>query len=466
MGLVFRAQQARPERIVALKVIAPELASNEAFRARFEQESAVAAQIEHPNVIPVYEVGEDRGIVFIAMRFVDGVNLGELRRRSGRLEPAHATRLIGQVASALDAAHARGLVHRDVKPGNMLVSGTDPEEHIYLTDFGLTKRNDESRGLTASGMYVGTLDYIAPEQVTGERVGAATDVYSLGCVLYELLSGSVPFPRETDVAKVFAHVSGQAQPLRELVPEVPPRLSRVVEQAMSKDPSDRHGSAGAFAREARQAAVETLVGTPPRGIPTRPAAPIPKVVSQETVAKATKLKEGDGLAAAPKEDVPAVPAGVVPTAPAPRSSTPEKTSSPSRFSLPRRRLLVAVLGSAVIAIATIAIALAPGSGRVAGAKVADPQRDPLTATQLSHALKLRAVPIVSPRAPSRPRHRTASPSRPRKRAAAPSASAARPAISETVAAPPPSQPVRETPPATTPSTPKPETPEKFVSKPE
>jgi serine/threonine protein kinase len=304
MGLVFRARQARPDRMVALKVIAPELASDEAFRARFEQESSVAAQIEHPNVIPVYEVGEDGGIVFIAMRFVNGTDLGKLRGRCGRLEPAHATRLVSQVASALDAAHARGLVHRDVKPGNMLVSGTDPEEHIYLTDFGLTKRNNESRGLTASGMYVGTLDYIAPEQVTGNRVDASTDVYSLGCVLYELLAGGVPFPRETDAAKVFAHVSSQAPPLIELIPDVPPQLSRVVERAMAKDPADRYESAGAFARAARETALdwdlaraarETSVRPPPvseRNLATRPAPPVVRSATRAGATE-TKLKQAD-----------------------------------------------------------------------------------------------------------------------------------------------------------------------------
>ena len=204
MGLVYRARQRRPDRIVAIKVIAPELAADPDFRARFEQESATAAEIEHPNVIPVYEVGEDDGLLFISMRFVHGVDLGRLLEETGRMPPERAGNLIAQVADALDAAHARGLIHRDVKPGNILVAERD---HVYLTDFGLTKRATESHGMTQTGMFVGTVDYIAPEQVEGRHVDARADIYALGCVTYQLLTGAVPFPRDSDVAKIFAHVT-------------------------------------------------------------------------------------------------------------------------------------------------------------------------------------------------------------------------------------------------------------------
>ena len=204
MGLVYRARQTRPERIVAIKVIAPELAADGDFRARFEQESATAAEIEHPNVIPVYEIGEEGGLLYIAMRFVRGVDLGGLLAQSGRLDPGRVARLVSQVAAALDAAHARGLVHRDVKPGNILIAGDD---HVYLTDFGLTKRIADSHGMTQTGMFVGTVDYIAPEQIEGRSVDARADVYALGCVAYELLSGKVPFPRDSEMAKLYAHVN-------------------------------------------------------------------------------------------------------------------------------------------------------------------------------------------------------------------------------------------------------------------
>jgi DNA-binding NarL/FixJ family response regulator len=247
MGIVYRAHQRLPDRTVALKVILPELAADPEFRARFERESTAAAQIEHPNVIPVYAVGEEGGVLYITMRFVDGVDLGALLARARRLTPERGTHLVSQVADALDAAHARGLVHRDVKPGNILVTASD---HVYLTDFGLTKRSADTHGMTATGMFVGSVDYVAPEQIEGRHVDARTDVYSLACVLFELLSGSVPFPRDTEVAKIFAHVSDPPPRLE----NVPAALASVVERGMAKRPDDRFPSAGEFGRAALAAA--------------------------------------------------------------------------------------------------------------------------------------------------------------------------------------------------------------------
>jgi serine/threonine protein kinase len=241
MGLVYRARQRRPDRIVAIKLIAPELAADLAFRARFEQESTTAAQIEHPNVIPVYEVGEEDELLYIAMRYVDGVDLGGLLANSGPLAPVRAAHLTAQVADALDAAHVRGLVHRDVKPGNILVTTRD---HVYLTDFGLTKRTAETRGPTQTGMFVGTVDYIAPEQIEGRRVDARADIYALGCVVYEMLSGSVPFPRDSDLAKLYAHANDPLPPLQ----GVPEPLAAAVTRATAKRPEDRFLSAGDFGR--------------------------------------------------------------------------------------------------------------------------------------------------------------------------------------------------------------------------
>ena len=243
MGLVYRARQRRPERVVAIKVIAPELAADASFRARFEQESSIAAQIEHPNVIPVYAVDEDGGLLFIAMRFVQGTDLGAILAEHGALPPERATRLIAQAADALDAAHSRGLIHRDVKPGNILV---DIGDHVYLTDFGLTKRSADTSGITKTGMFVGTVDYIAPEQVEGRRLDARADVYALGCVLYQTLSGGVPFPRDSDIAKIFAHVNDEPAPLT----GVPAELAAAVSRAMAKRPEDRYVSAGDFGRAA------------------------------------------------------------------------------------------------------------------------------------------------------------------------------------------------------------------------
>jgi DNA-binding NarL/FixJ family response regulator len=276
MGLVYRARQRRPDRTVALKIIVPELGANSAFRARFERESNVAAQIEHPNVIPVYEVGEEEGLLYIAMRFVEGVDLGGLLAQSGQLAPERATRLIWQVGDALDAAHARGLVHRDIKPGNVLVADRD---HVYLTDFGLSKRIDETQGMTATGMFVGTVNYIAPEQIEGRRIDGRADIYSLGCVLFELLSGNVPFPRDSEIATIFAHVN-DLPPRLENVPEP---LAEVVVRAMAKRPGDRFQSAGEFARAALSATAATQarpLAYPP-GIASPPSAPSETAVPRD-----------------------------------------------------------------------------------------------------------------------------------------------------------------------------------------
>ena len=258
MGLVYRAWDDRLRRVVAIKVIAPHMAADPNFRERFEREPLLAAQIEHPNVIPVYEVGEYGGSVFIVMRYVDGVDLGELLRRSGPLDPRAAVAIVNQIAAALDAAHAHGLVHRDVKPSNVLVTGEPGSEHVYLTDFGITKPMAQASGLTATGALVGTIDYAAPEQLLGGPVDGRIDVYALGCVLYQLLTGTVPFPRETDPAKIIAHVSDSPPPASTIAPSLPPALDRVLAKAMAKTPQERYASAGDFGR----AAVASAEGQP------------------------------------------------------------------------------------------------------------------------------------------------------------------------------------------------------------
>ncbi len=274
MGVVYRARQLRPERIVALKVISPELASDPAFQDRFKRESEIAAQIEHPNVIPVYAVGEEAGVLYIAMRFVVGTDLRATLTQEGRLEPQRAAAIVDQVAQALDAAHARGLVHRDVKPGNVLVSTDGGREHVYLTDFGLSRRVESSQGLTATGALVGTIDYIAPEQARGERVDARTDVYSLGCMLFHVLTGTVPFPRPNEVAKLYAHTAEPPPAARERVAELPAALDAVLARAMAKDPDDRFPSAGDLGRAALGAVGGARVVDGERSVATGPAAPV------------------------------------------------------------------------------------------------------------------------------------------------------------------------------------------------
>ena len=250
MGVVYRAAQISLGRPVALKVISETLSDREGFRERFVRESRLAASLDHPNVIPVYAAGEHDGVLYIAMRFVDGTDLRALLAAEGALDPARAAGVVAQVASALDAAHERGLVHRDVKPANILVAARGGGEHTYLTDFGLTKRTASDSGLTAAGEWVGTLDYVAPEQVRGEHVDSRADVYALGCVLYELLTGQVPFPRDDDIAKLWAHISDPAPAVLDLAPDTPRALAGVAARCMAKEPGDRFQTAGEMGRAA------------------------------------------------------------------------------------------------------------------------------------------------------------------------------------------------------------------------
>jgi predicted ATPase len=253
MGIVYRARQLKLERFVALKVIAGPLVGDPQFRERFRREATAAAALEHPHVVPVFEADERNGVLYLAMRLIEGVDLSTLIRRETGLEPHRAVRLVEQVASALDAAHARGLVHRDVKPANVLVMAGEGPEHGYLTDFGIAKRHGSGPGLTKPGTLVGTLDYMSPEALRGETVGPASDIYALGCVLYEALAAEVPFREVTDVATIAAHLNEPPPSVREQVPELPEAIDHVVSRALAKDPGERFPSAGALAADALRA---------------------------------------------------------------------------------------------------------------------------------------------------------------------------------------------------------------------
>jgi Protein kinase domain len=260
MGVVYRAHDSALERVVALKVIAPEHARDAKYRRRFVREALATAGLDHPNVIPVYDAGEDEdGQLYIAMRFVNGDDLGSLLHERGALDPALAAELVSQAASALDAAHARGLVHRDVKPANVLVaSGERP--HVYLTDFGLAKWEDTTSGLTSTGGWLGTPDYLAPEQVEGGKPDARTDVYALGCVLFAGLTGRPPFADVPKLRKATAHVHELPPALRDVYPAVPKAFEQVVRRALAKDPGKRYSSAG----ELGAAAMDAARGVRPR----------------------------------------------------------------------------------------------------------------------------------------------------------------------------------------------------------
>ncbi|OQR61234.1 serine/threonine protein kinase [Streptomyces maremycinicus] len=275
MAVVYRAHDLRLDRTVALKLLAPELARNDVFRKRFTHESRVAAAIDHPHIVPVFEADETDGILYIAMRYVEGSDLRHLLDREGPLLPATAVRIAAQVASALDAAHEHGLVHRDVKPGNVLVApGTDSDhpEHVYLTDFGLTKKSLSLTGFTSVGQFVGTLDYVAPEQISGQPVDGRCDVYGLACVVYECLAGRPPFRRDDDVALLWAHQHADPPPLTESRPGLPPYLDAVFARALAKSPEARQPTCAAFVAGLRPTPGGTgglahppteLAGTPP-----------------------------------------------------------------------------------------------------------------------------------------------------------------------------------------------------------
>ena len=255
MGLVYKATDAELERTVALKIIAPEHTQNPHAATRFKSEARLAASLEHPNIVPIHRGGEYHGVLYLAMRYVPGTNLRQVIDR-GQLGLDRIKRVVRSVASALDAAHERGLVHRDVKPANILISGAAPHEQIYLTDFGLTKKLGSPGSLTQTGAWVGTADYVAPEQIQGGDVDARTDVYSLGCVLYEMLTGSVAYPKDNDMAKLWAHVQDPPPSPRLKRPELVEAFDDVVSRSTAKYPSDRYAKASDLADAVDRAVAE------------------------------------------------------------------------------------------------------------------------------------------------------------------------------------------------------------------
>ena len=283
MAVVYRARDVRLDRWVALKVLALDYAQDEAFRQRFIRESRTAASVDHPNIIPIFDAGEAGGVLYIAMRYVAGQDVHSLLHSAGPLPVARALSIVGQVASALDAAHACGLVHRDVKPANMLLGGaadTGRADHVYLSDFGISKQLNATSSLTMTGQVLGTLNYLAPEQIEGRQVDGRADAYALACTAFELLAGAPPFRRDENMAVMWAQLNAPppaadqppARPAARRGPGAGPRAGQVPGRPLSP-------AAVAFSAALQQACAPVLDGTagpvpgspPPRA--TRPAAP-------------------------------------------------------------------------------------------------------------------------------------------------------------------------------------------------
>ena len=328
MAVVFRARDERLGRLVALKILAPGLAEDQEFRRRFIAESRAAAKVEDPHIIPIYEAGEADGVLFIAMRFVAGGDLRRVLEREGALAPGRAVEFISPVASALDAAHRAGLVHRDVKPANILVDASpDRPDHVYLSDFGVSKGAVSSASLT--GQFLGTPNYSAPEQIQCLAVDGRADQYALACVAYQLLTGEVPFERDQHMAVLYAHVSEPPPSLVARRPDLPSAADRVLARAMAKAPENRYGCCRDFADALREAlSLSPYHSRSPASAldyqPTQPVSPPPR---------------SNGLAAAG--------AGTA-------AVTPSVTAK-------RKRWLALVMSVTVmLGIAAVALAVAPG----------------------------------------------------------------------------------------------------------
>jgi Protein kinase domain len=347
MAVVFRARDEQLGRLVALKIMDPAVASDPEFRERFARESRAAAAVDDPHIIPVFEAGESAGMLFIAMRYVPGGDVRSLLTREGPLRVDRASAILVSVASALDAAHAAGLVHRDVKPGNMLMDVRQGRpDHVYLADFGLTKTTSGAVALTSTGRFVGTADYAAPEQIGGRAVDGRADQYALACAAVEMLTGQPPFPLENVMAVLTAHMYKAPPPVSVRRHELPAELDAVLGRALAKSPGDRYPSCGAFTAAFQHAAGSGR--------------------SETLVAAGTSLRgtggESAGLASDGPGSVPAEPQATRPWA-LPRPAEPPRRTDGAVSRGHRWRLAIAAAAAAAVAAAVVAfLALAQPGG--------------------------------------------------------------------------------------------------------
>jgi serine/threonine protein kinase len=380
MGVVYKAMDIDLDRAVALKLIAPEWMEDENAAARFRTEARLAASLEHPNIVPVHRGGEENGVLYLAMRFVPGTNLRRMIDRSPLPLETTGT-ILTQIAGALDAAHSRGLVHRDVKPANILISDETAHTHAYLTDFGLTKRPGSTGSLTGTGLWVGTADYVAPEQIQGQAIDGRADVYSLGCVLYEMLTGQVAYPKDGDIAKLWAHISNPPPQPSAARGELVPAFDEVVARATAKDPADRYATAGEMATAAREAIalqgqVQAGSAVPPPPVPVAP----PAWTATPSSTPASAPPSGASMRPAAEPAPAASQAASAPPA-APPPGAPPARSAPGRHSI------AAIALVALGALAIVAVLLVSSGGKdksptaASGAKApTEPAGDKLAGT--------------------------------------------------------------------------------------
>jgi Protein kinase domain len=350
MAVVFRARDEQLGRLVALKIMDPAVASDPEFRERFARESRAAAAVDDPHIIPVFEAGESAGMLFIAMRYVPGGDVRSLLTREGPLRVDRASAILVSVASALDAAHAAGLVHRDVKPGNMLMDVRQGRpDHVYLADFGLTKTTSGAVALTSTGRFVGTADYAAPEQIGGRAVDGRADQYALACAAVEMLTGQPLFPLENVMAVLTAHMYKAPPPVSVRRHGLPAELDAVLGRALAKSPGDRYPSCGDFTAAFQHAAGSGR--------------------SETLVAAGASLRrtegESAGLASDGPGSVPAEPQATRPWA-RPRPVGPTGRIDVAGGRGHRWRLAIAAAAAAVVAAAVIAFLVLAQPGRAPG----------------------------------------------------------------------------------------------------
>lgn len=365
MSIVYLAAHTRLERKVALKLLSPQLSDDQAFRERFVRESKLAASLDHPNIIPIYEANEADGVFFIAMRYVKGADLRTLLQ-AGPLDPQRTVAIVDQTANALVAAHAHGLIHRDVKPANILIdhgAGREGADHVYLSDFGVAKQV-ESPGLTMTGTFVGTADYASPEQIEGKPLDGRADVYSLGCVVYECLTGTSAYDKDSAVALMYAHLLEPPPTVSDSRPDLPPELDEVIARAMAKAPEDRY---------------ET---------PKELASALSRVLGAATAPSAPSAPSGADVAVTVLAPVPsggaALPETTVAPPPAPQTASQPAATPPAAAAARRPAVLVAAFAAGIVLVGgAVAVVLSLSGDDEGGANVAAATE--LVATETSAA---------------------------------------------------------------------------------